>query len=366
MPIKVPDNLPALADLHAEQVDVMASKDALRQDIRPLKLLLLNLMPMKRDTEIQFARLFGNSPLQIELILMTTESYTPTHTEPAYLRRFYRSLEDVRNDVFDALIITGAPVERLPFEDVAYWRELVEIMDWSELHCFRRMGICWGAQALLAHFHGIAKHECAEKQFGVFQHRLNHIPGQLMRGFTENFPMPVSRYTETRRDELERAGVEVLAESEECGVGLARDSENGDLFVMNHLEYDADTLGAEYRRDSEAGAWHRSSKELFPGRRPGQSAGEFLAALRVPACEQLDQRSLPVDAVRTRRNEGADGEGRQVRQVRQGRRIGQDRRVRQDRHLPQGREGRTVRLNGFGKAESVEAAQSSWGGSAQP
>ena len=275
MPIKVPDNLPALADLHAEQVDVMASKDALRQDIRPLKLLLLNLMPMKRDTEIQFARLFGNSPLQIELILMTTESYTPTHTEPAYLRRFYRSLEDVRNDVFDALIITGAPVERLPFEDVAYWRELVEIMDWSELHCFRRMGICWGAQALLAHFHGIAKHECAEKQFGVFQHRLNHIPGQLMRGFTENFPMPVSRYTETRRDELERAGVEVLAESEECGVGLARDSENGDLFVMNHLEYDADTLGAEYRRDSEAGLGTALPKNYFPDDDPDNPPVNF-------------------------------------------------------------------------------------------
>ena len=214
MPIKVPDNLPALEDLLAEQVDVMAQKQALRQDIRPLRLLLLNLMPKKQETEIQFARLFGNSPLQIELILMTTASYTPRHTEPAYLRRFYRRLEDVKDEFFDALIVTGAPIERLPFEEVAYWEELTQIMDWSRTHCFRRLGICWGAQALLYHFHGVLKHDCGDKLFGVFRHELKHVPGRLMRGFTDNFPMPVSRYTENRRAELEAAGIEVLAESE--------------------------------------------------------------------------------------------------------------------------------------------------------
>ena len=207
MPIKVPDNLPALDDLLTEQVDVMAQQDALRQDIRPLRLLLLNLMPKKQETEIQFARLFGNSPLQIELILMTTASYTPRHTEPAYLRRFYRRLDDVRDEWFDALIVTGAPIERLPFEEVAYWKELTEIMEWSRTHCFRRLGICWGAQALLYHFHGVPKHDCGDKLFGVFRHDLKPVPGRLMRGFTDQFPMPVSRYTENRRADLEAAGI---------------------------------------------------------------------------------------------------------------------------------------------------------------
>ena len=234
MPIKVPDNLPALENLHAEQVDVMAQKQALRQDIRPLRLLLLNLMPKKQETEIQFARLFGNSPLQIELILMTTASYTPRHTEPGYLRRFYRRLEDVRDEFFDALIVTGAPIERLPFEEVAYWRELTEIMEWSRTHCFRRLGICWGAQALLYHFHQVPKHDCGDKLFGVFGHQLKPVPERLMRGFTDNFPMPVSRYTENRRADLESAGIEILAESDACGIGMAREPASGDLFVLNH------------------------------------------------------------------------------------------------------------------------------------
>ena len=152
MPIKVPDNLPALTELFAEQVDVMAQQQAAGQDIRPLRLLLLNLMPKKRNTEIQFARLFGNTPLQVEMILMTTASYTPRNTEAGYLRRFYRQLDDLRDQFFDALIVTGAPIETLPFKEVSYWPELVEIMEWSRTHCFRRLGICWGAQALLSHF----------------------------------------------------------------------------------------------------------------------------------------------------------------------------------------------------------------------
>ena len=265
MPIKVPDNLPALEDLLAEQVDVMAQQQALQQDIRLLKLLLLNLMPKKQDTEIQFARLLGNSPLQIELILMTTASYTPRHTEPGYLRRFYRRLEDVRDDFFDALIVTGAPVERLPFEEVAYWSELTEILDWSKSHCFRRLGICWGAQTLLYHFHDVPKFDCGDKLFGVYQHRLNHVPGRLMRGFTDSFPMPVSRYTENRKSDLAAAGIEVLGESDACGIGLARNPSNGDLFVLTHLEYDADTLGAEYWRDREQGLSTALPHGYFPG-----------------------------------------------------------------------------------------------------
>jgi len=268
MPIKVPDNLPALENLHAEQVDVMAQKQALRQDIRPLRLLLLNLMPKKQETEIQFARLFGNSPLQIELILMTTASYTPRHTEPGYLRRFYRRHEDVRDEFYDALIVTGAPIERLEFEDVAYWKELTEIMDWSRTHCFRRLGICWGAQALLYHFHQVPKHDCGDKLFGVFGHQLKPVPERLMRGFTDNFPMPVSRYTENRRADLESAGIEILAESDVCGIGMAREPVSGDLFVLNHLEYDADTLGAEYHRDVSQGLDTALPHGYFPGDDP--------------------------------------------------------------------------------------------------
>ena len=159
MPIMVPDNLPALQELHAEFVDIIPQQQAASQDIRPLRLLLLNLMPKKRDTEIQFARLFGNTPLQVEMTLMTTASYTPRNTETGYLRRFYRQLDDVRDDYFDALIITGAPVETLPFEGVKYWSELTEIMEWSRKHCFRRLGVCWGAQALLWHFHKVQKYK---------------------------------------------------------------------------------------------------------------------------------------------------------------------------------------------------------------
>ncbi|MEC8712688.1 MAG: homoserine O-succinyltransferase [Pseudomonadota bacterium] len=268
MPIKVPDNLPALDDLLAEQVDVMAQRQALRQDIRPLRLLLLNLMPKKQETEIQFARLLGNSPLQIELILMTTASYTPRHTEPGYLRRFYRRLDDVREDFFDALIVTGAPVERLPFEEVAYWPELTEILEWSRTHCFRRLGICWGAQVLLYHFHDVPKYDCGDKLFGVYPHRLNHAQGRLMRGFTDSFPMPVSRYTENRKPDLTGAGIEVLGESDACGIGLARDPSNGDLFVLNHLEYDAETLGTEYVRDREQGLSTALPHGYFPGDDP--------------------------------------------------------------------------------------------------
>ena len=264
MPIRVPDNLPALDNLLAEQVDVMAQQDALRQDIRPLRLLLLNLMPKKQDTEIQFARLFGNSPLQIEMILMTTASYTPRHTEPGYLRRFYRQLADVKDEYFDALIVTGAPIERLPFEDVAYWEELLEILEWSKTHCFRRLGICWGAQALLYHFHDVPKHEVGEKMFGVYEHKLGQLSDRLMRGFTDLFPMPVSRYTENRREDLGRAGLEILAESGDCGVGMARDPDSGDLYVLNHLEYDADTLGAEYWRDQKEGLGTAVPHGYFP------------------------------------------------------------------------------------------------------
>ena len=275
MPIRVPDNLPALEALHAEEVDIIAQQDAAQQDIRPLRLLLLNLMPKKRETEIQFARLFGNTPLQVEMILMTTASYTPRNTEPGYLRRFYRQLDDVRDEYFDALIVTGAPIETLPFEEVTYWQELQEIMEWSRTHCFRRLGICWGAQALLSHFYDVPKHEMSAKLFGIYNLRLNDVSGRLMHGFTDEFPMPVSRYTENSAAELRAAGLTILAEGGECGVGMVRDSKTGDLFVLNHLEYDAMTLADEYNRDANGGVGTALPKGYFPNDDPSQTPVNF-------------------------------------------------------------------------------------------
>ena len=271
MPIRVPNYLPALETLNAEQVDVMPQETAARQDIRPLRLLLLNLMPKKRDTEIQFARLFGNTPLQVEMILMTTASYTPRNTKAGYLRRFYRQLDDVRDDYFDALIVTGAPIETLPFDEVAYWQELTEIMDWSRSHCFRRLGICWGAQALLWHFFKVPKYPLEAKLFGVYDHRLAPVSGRLMHGFTDRFPMPISRYTMNRTDDIKAAGLDVLADGVDCGAGMVRDPKSGDLFVFNHLEYDATTLADEYHRDVAAGLATVMPENYFPDDDPGQA-----------------------------------------------------------------------------------------------
>ena len=271
MPIRVPDNLPALETLHAEQVDVIPKKMAGSQDIRPLRLLLLNLMPKKGDTEIQFARLFGNTPLQVEMTLMTTASYTPRNTEPGYLRRFYRRLEDVRFDYFDALIVTGAPIESLPFEHVNYWDELTEIMEWSRAHCFRRLGICWGAQALLWHFFKVPKHQLETKLFGVYDHQLSHVSGRLMNGFTDQFSMPVSRSTMNQTSDILAAGLNVLADSSKCGAGMVLDPESGDLFVFNHLEYDATTLADEYHRDLVGGLNTELPKNYFPQDDPSKA-----------------------------------------------------------------------------------------------
>ena len=276
MPIKIQDDLPARTVLESENVDLIISGEAVKQDIRPLKLLLLNLMPKKKETEIQFARLLGNSPLQVELTLMTTASYTPRNTEPGYLRRYYRNLDDVRDDYFDAIIITGAPVETLPFEDVNYWPELQEIFDWSKTHCFRRLGICWGAQALLNHLHDVPKHGLDVKCFGVFDHQVTENMSRLMKGFTDNFPMPVSRYTFNGRDDILAAdGLELLAESQIAGPGMVRDKSTGDIFILNHLEYDAETLAAEYHRDASEGLETALPYNYFPNDDPSQEPINF-------------------------------------------------------------------------------------------
>ena len=250
MPIKIHDNLPARKALLRESVDVIDSTSAEKQDIRPLKFLLLNLMPHKLETEVQFARIIGASPLQIELTLMTTETYSPKNTEKDYLLEFYKTLDDIKDNFYDVLIITGAPVETIPFEDVKYWNELKKIILWSSTNIFRKIGICWGAQALLKEIYKIEKYSINNKLFGVYDHNLNQEKQyRLMNGFIDRFPMPVSRFTENKKSEILKAGLEIIAFSKGSGVGMVRCPKTKDLFILNHLEYDAITLRDEFVRD---------------------------------------------------------------------------------------------------------------------
>ena len=250
MPIKIHDNLPARKLLQNEIVDVIDSSIAEKQDIRPLKFLLLNLMPKKLETEVQFARLLGASPLQVELTLMTTKTYLPKNTQKEHLIEFYKTLDDIKNNFYDVLIITGAPVETVPFKEVKYWNELQKIILWSSRNVFRRIGVCWGAQALLKVLHNVEKHSMEKKLFGVYDHNLNQDKRyRLMQGFIDRFPMPVSRYTKNKKEEIEQAGLEILAFSSSSGVGMVRCPETKDLFILNHLEYDAITLKNEFLRD---------------------------------------------------------------------------------------------------------------------
>ena len=265
MPIKIHDNLPARELLLEEVVDVINSSSAEKQDIRPLRFLLLNLMPKKLQTEVQFARLLGASPLQIELTLMTTETYVPKNTKKEHLIEFYKTLDDIKYNFYDVLIITGAPVETVPFEDVRYWQELKEIILWSSTNVFRKIGICWGAQALLKVLHNIEKHSMKEKLFGVFDHNLNQEKQyRLMQGFINRFPMPVSRYTENKENEIVTSGLEILAFSKKSGIGMVRCPKTKDLFILNHLEYDAVTLKEEFLRDKSVNIETEIPENYFP------------------------------------------------------------------------------------------------------
>ncbi len=269
MPIKIPNDLPARQFLEEEGLVVMRECDAMRQDIRPLRIALLNLMPQKVATETQIARLIGATPLQIELTLLTTASYKPTNISRQHMLDFYRSWAEVRHEKFDCLIITGAPIEKLPFEEVHYWQELTQILDWSQTNVFQSLDLCWGAQAALYHFHGVPKHELPQKMFGVFDHLVMKPNAPLLRGFTGEFPVPVSRHTEVRSaDLLDIDGLEVLAESDEAGLCLAQDHSRRHIYMFNHLEYDAQTLANEYRRDLEAGDDIQIPKHYFPGDNP--------------------------------------------------------------------------------------------------
>ncbi len=254
MPIKIPDSLPARTVLENENIFVMTQDRAIHQDIRPLKVLLLNLMPDKVTTETQLLRCLSNTPLQIEITLLQTASYQPQNVSGEHLLAFYTTFDAVRSSRFDGMIITGAPIEHMAFEDVDYWSELSEILDWTRENVHSTLHICWGAQAALYHHYGVRKHAMPEKVFGVFEHRQvkAHVP--LLRGFDDVFPAPHSRHTEIREADLRAVPeIEVLATSGEAGVFAAMSGGGRQIFITGHPEYDALTLDREYRRDLDRG-----------------------------------------------------------------------------------------------------------------
>lgn len=272
MPITIPDDLPARRTLTAEGVMVMGRTDAVRQDIRPLRIGLLNLMPDKISTETQIARLIGATPLQVELTLVSITGHVSRNTAADHMAAFYRPWEDVRKEQFDGFIITGAPVEKLPFEEVLYWDEMRRIFDWTQTHVHRSFTICWAAQAALHHFHDVPKQVLPEKLFGVFLHRNLAPCSPYLRGFSDGFGIPVSRWAETRMEDIPTdSGLKILAQSDESGLCLLDDPRHGSLHMFNHVEYDTDTLADEYARDVAAGTSIRVPAHYFPGNDPSRS-----------------------------------------------------------------------------------------------
>jgi len=254
MPIKIPQELPAREILTNENIFVMDEVRAVHQDIRPMQILILNLMPTKITTETQLLRLLGNTPLQIETDLLRVSTHESRNTPESHLMAFYKTFDQVKMHYYDAMIITGAPVEHLPFEEVDYWDELKGIMDWSLVHTFSLLYICWGAQAALYHHFGVPKFPLPAKQFGIFPHHVIHQNVQLLRGFDDVFYAPHSRHTEVRRADIEaNPRLEVLAESEQAGVYIAATRDGRQIFITGHSEYDPLTLQAEYQRDLKAG-----------------------------------------------------------------------------------------------------------------
>ncbi len=254
MPVILPPELPARPTLVGEGVEVLSPGEAKRLQLRPLRIALLNLMPTKAKTETQIARMLGGTPFQIDLTLFVPDGYAPKTTPAGHMAAFYRRFSEIRDRQFDGLIVTGAPVETLPFEEVSYWDELTRILDWSRSHVRRSFYICWAAQAALQHFHGVPKHGLEQKLFGVFRHRVVKPDADILRGFGDGFAVPVSRHTEVRAADLPSGcGVEILAHSTEAGLCLLEESARGAFYMFNHLEYDTDTLRDEYLRDLEAG-----------------------------------------------------------------------------------------------------------------
>ena len=269
MPIKIPNELPAVKVLHDENIFVMTEKRAIKQDIRPLKILLLNLMPKKIETETQFARLLGNTPLQVELEMMYTTSHKSKNTSEEHLLAFYKTFDEVKDNKYDGMIITGAPVENMEFEEVEYWDELCEIMEWSKTHVTSTFHICWGAQAGLYYHFGIQKHQLEKKCFGIFSHRVDHKKSILFRGFDDRFMVPQSRHTTVFAEDIKRVkGLKILASSKETGVYAVSTNRGRQIFITGHSEYDRDTLKNEYLRDREKGLDIDIPKNYFPNDDP--------------------------------------------------------------------------------------------------
>ena len=254
MPIKLPENLPAYDVLKEEGVMVMSEGRAARQDIRPLRIGLLNLMPKKIQTENQFARLIGATPLQIDLHLIRMSEHQTKNTAAAHMEEFYRPFQEVKDQKFDGLIITGAPIEHLAFGDVTYWDELTEVMNWTQTNVHSTFGVCWGGMAMINHFHGVAKHMLEAKAFGCFRHQNLAPASPYLRGFSDDCVIPVSRWTEMRQTEIDSAsGLKTLLGSDEVGPCLVEDPAHRALYIFNHFEYDSDTLKQEYDRDVSEG-----------------------------------------------------------------------------------------------------------------
>ncbi len=269
MPIRIPDSLPATAALEAENIFVMTEFRAMHQDIRPLRLLLLNLMPTKITTETQILRKLSNTPLQVEVELLQTVSHDAKNTAAEHLEAFYTTFDAVRDQHFDGLIITGAPVEQLEFEEVDYWDELCAIMEWSKTHVHSTLHICWGAQAGIYYHYGVPKHGLPEKMFGVFPHRLVKRTSPLVRGFDDEFWAPHSRFTEVRAADIEvHPDLELIAVSDEAGVYVAKSVDSSNFFVFGHPEYDRETLAAEYDRDVARGEARALPAHYYPGDDP--------------------------------------------------------------------------------------------------
>jgi homoserine O-succinyltransferase len=263
MPIRIPDDLPARKTLEEEGVYVMDSTRAARQDIRPLHIGLLNLMPNKERTETQFTRLIGSTPLQVELTLVRVTDHQSKNTSEDYLKTFYKTWEEVRAHKFDGFIVTGAPIANIPFEEVRYWKEMVEIMDWTQTNVHHTMFICWGAQAALHHFHGAARYRMAEKAFGVFRHQVVNPRSPFLRGLSDSPMIPVSRYNDIDRTTL-GSNLEILIDNAQIGVCMLGDEQHRAVHFLNHLEYDNRSLADEYERDVAAGLPTQLPTNLFP------------------------------------------------------------------------------------------------------
>jgi homoserine O-succinyltransferase len=272
MPIRIPDQLPAYDILTKENIFVMDEKRAAHQDIRPLKILILNLMPTKIATETQLLRLLGNTSLQVEVTLLRTRTHRSKNTPEEHLINFYQTLDHIRKENFDGLIVTGAPVEQLPFDQVDYWDELKEILDWGLNHAFAQLYVCWGAQAALYHQYGIPKYPLAAKQFGVYKHHITEKNVKLLRGFDDVFFACHSRHTEIRRSDIEKVpDLKILAESDEAGVYIVASADSRRVYITGHSEYDPLTLKSEYDRDVAAGLPITIPENYYPDDDPTQT-----------------------------------------------------------------------------------------------